>query len=121
DRRRGREPSAADQARDAEFRRLMNKVALITLWVEPSTHQIVKYTFDNIGFEFFPGQWLVHVDDITATMTMGQPFADKQDVWLPRSLEFSVSMMMATGPFGIRYALDYSDYRVPQVSSKLGI
>ena len=120
-RRNGREPSADDKARDAEFRRLMNKVALITLWVEPSTHQIVKYTFDNVGFDFFPGQWLLHVDDITATMTMGQPFADKQEIWLPQALAFTVGMTMATGQFGVRYALDYSDYRIPQVSSKLGI
>src|SRR5206468_7626356 len=91
-RRNGREPSADDKARDAEFRRLMNKVALITLWVEPSTHQIVKYTFDNVGFDFFPGQWLLHVDDITATMTMGQPFADKQEIWLPQAPAFTVGM-----------------------------
>ena len=40
--------------RDAEFQRLMNKVALVTLWVEPKAHQIVKYTFDNVGFDFLP-------------------------------------------------------------------
>src|SRR5206468_7561297 len=32
---------------DAEMQRLLNKVALVTLWVEPAAHQIVKYTFDN--------------------------------------------------------------------------
>src|SRR5437588_5387148 len=35
----GREPSADQKARDAEFRRLMNKVALVTLWVDPASHQ----------------------------------------------------------------------------------
>src|SRR5207302_11085645 len=47
DRRRGgREASEKDRAYDAEFQRLMNKVALVTLWVEPNAHQIIKYTFD---------------------------------------------------------------------------
>ena len=53
-----------DHARDREFQRLMNKVALVTLWVEPKAHQIVKYTFDNVGFDFLPAQWLVHVSDL---------------------------------------------------------
>ena len=109
------------RAYDEAFRRLMNKIALVTLWVEPKAHQIVKYTFDNIGFDFLPAQWLVHVDDLTATMTMGQPFADKKEIWLPRAMELSLGMTMATGQFGVRYALDYSDYRIPQVSSKVGI
>jgi hypothetical protein len=61
------------------------------------------------------------VDDATATMSMGQPFADKQDIWLPRALELSIGMTMAAGQFGVRYGLDYSDYRVPQVSSRVGI
>src|SRR5205814_4364640 len=34
-RRTGKEPSAVDKARDVEFQRLMNKVALVTLWVDP--------------------------------------------------------------------------------------
>ena len=71
-RRTGRkEPSDDDKARDAEFQRMMNKVALVTLWVEPKAHQIVKYTFDNVGFDFLPAQWLVHVSDFKATMTVG--------------------------------------------------
>jgi len=36
----------------------MNKVALVTLWVEPTLHQIVKYNYDNVALEFFPAQWL---------------------------------------------------------------
>ena len=63
--------SDEEKARDAEVQRLMNKVALVTLWVEPKAHQIVKYTFDNVGFDFLPAQWLVHVSDVKATMTVG--------------------------------------------------
>ena len=117
-RRTGKEPSAADKARDAEFQRLMNKVALVTLWVEPNAHQIVKYTFDNVGFDFLPSQWLVHISDAKATMTVGQPFPD---VWLPSSLDVSLAMTLAVGQFDLRYGLAYHDYRRPDVTSKVGI
>jgi hypothetical protein len=117
-RRTGKSQSADDKARDAEFQRLMNKVALVTLWVEPKAHQIVKYTFDNVGFDFLPAQWLVHVSDVKATMAVGQPFPD---VWLPTNLEVNVAMTMAFGQFDVRYGLDYHDYRVPNVTSKVGI
>src|SRR4029453_8117872 len=70
DRRRGKDQSKEGRAYDAEFQRLMNKVALVTLWVEPKAHQIVKYTFNNLPFDFLPGQWLLHVDDLRASMTM---------------------------------------------------
>ena len=33
----------------------MNKTALVTLWVDPVEHQIVKYTFDNVWMDFLPG------------------------------------------------------------------
>src|SRR3954454_15299806 len=88
-RRSGKETSAREKARDAEFQRLMNKVALVTLWVEPKAHQIVKYTFDNVSFVFLPTQWLVHVSDVRATMSVGQPFPD---VWLPTSMAINMGM-----------------------------
>ena len=110
--------SEKDRAKNAELQRLMNKVALITLWIEPSAHQIVKYTFDNVGFDFLPVSWLLHVSDARATMKMTQPFPD---VWLPDSLEINVALMIATGQFDLRYALDYHDYRQPDVTTKVGI
>jgi hypothetical protein len=117
-RRTGREPSADDRARDAEFQRLMNKVALVTLWIEPKAHQIVKYTFDNVGFDFLPAQWLVHVSDVKATMKVAEPFPD---VWLPNSLDVDVALTVAIGQFDLHYGLDYHDYRQPDVTTKVGI
>lgn len=117
-RRTGKEASDRDKARDREFQRLMNKVALVTLWVEPKAHQIVKYTFDNVGLDFLPAQWLVHVSDAKATMTVGQPFPD---VWLPTGLDVDLAMTAAVGQFDLRYTLEYHDYRVPGVTSKIGI
>ena len=119
DRRRNREGrSEKDQAYDREFRRMMNKVALVTLWVEPKAPQIVKYTFNNVGFDFLPVQWFVHVEDLRATMTMGQPFSG---VWLPRDLELSIDVTLAIGPMDMRYALEYHDYRRADVTSKVTI
>src|SRR5262249_8920976 len=120
DRRRSRDGKVSDKdrARDAEIQRLMNKVALVTLWVEPNAHQIVKYTFDNVGFDFLPAQWLVHVNDAKATMTMGQPFPS---VWRPNGGEVTGTMTLAAGQFDLRYALDYHDYRQPDVTTKVGI
>ena len=96
----------------------MNKVALVTLWIEPNAHQIVKYTFDNVSLDFLPGQWLVNVTDVRASMTMGQPFPD---VWLPRNLEFSLGLSIALGDFDLRYTLAYHDYRRADVTTKVTI
>ena len=119
DRRRNREgASERDKAYDAAYRRMMNKVALVTLWVEPKAHQIVKYTFNNVGFDFLPVQWLLHVDDLRATMTMSEPFPD---VWLPRDLELKIDLMLAIGELDLRYALEYHDYRRADVTAKVKI
>jgi hypothetical protein len=93
-------------------------VALVTLWIEPSTHQIVKYTFNNVAFDFLPVQWLARVNDVHASMTMGQPFPD---VWLPANVEVVASVSFAVGDLDLRYAIDYSDYRRADVTMKLGI
>jgi hypothetical protein len=114
----GKETSAADKARDAELQRMMNKVALVTLWVEPSAHQILKYTFDNVGFDFLPAQWLVHISDFRATMKVGQPFPD---VWLPTNLDVNLALAAAFGQLDVKYGLEYHDYRTPEVTSKVGI
>ena len=119
DRRRERNgASDEDKAYDEAFRRMMNKVALVTLWVEPKAHQIVKYTFNNVGFDFLPIQWFVHIDDFRATMTMGQPFPD---VYLPRDLELSIDVTLAVGQMDMRYAIEYRDYRRADVTSKVTI
>jgi hypothetical protein len=98
------------------LRQLMNKVAIVTLWIEPSTHQIVKYTFDNVDFEFLPAAWLVTIDTIKASMTMSQPFPD---VWLPKDIDLQAAFTMAIGQFSFRQSVNYYDYREPNVASKV--
>jgi hypothetical protein len=113
-RRNGEARRNPDEPLQQEIRRLMNKTALVTLWVDPSSHQILKYTFDNMGMEFLPAGWLMRVDEVTASMSMGQPFPD---VWLPRSLDMAFAMTIAVGQFDLRYTLDYHDYRRADVST----
>jgi hypothetical protein len=101
---------------DARVERQMNKVALITLWVEPAAHQIVKYTFDNVGFDFLPGRSLVRVDSVRASMQMGQPFPG---VWLPRTIDGRGAFTLANGTYTIQYDLTYLNYRQADVKVKL--
>ena len=82
---------------DAQIERMMNKVSLVTIWVEPKAHQIVKYTFDNVNFDFLPAAWLVRVSDAKASMTMSQAFPGKDDVWLPKDVDMFFGAVVAIG------------------------
>ena len=93
-----------------------NKGALVTLWIDPAEHQIVRFTFDNIGFEFLPLRWLIRLDELTASMTMGRPL---DDVWLPERIEASGAMTMASGSTTIAYSRTFSDYREARTGGRL--
>ena len=94
----------------------MNKVSLVTLWVDQKTHQILQYTFDDIDMDFFPGRALMRVSDLQATMRMGQPFPE---AWLPRSVEMRFGMMMALGAVDATYKVDYINYKQADVTYKI--
>jgi hypothetical protein len=99
--------------------RMMNKVALVTLWIEPASLQIVRYTFDNVNFDFLPAAWLLRVDELKASMTMSQPFKDKPDIWLPQQVHFSFLAMFATGPLTARFDVEYHDYREATTAGRI--
>jgi hypothetical protein len=117
DRGRARERS---RERDMEQRieRQMNKTALVTLWVDPAEHQIVKYTFDNVWMDFLPGGWLVKVDDIRASMTMGQPFPG---VWLPREMNIHAGVTTAAGALEAAYARRFANYKQADVKTLIRV
>jgi hypothetical protein len=104
-----------DELQD-DFERKFNKVALITLWVDPVERQIVKYTFDNTELNFLPGRWLVRVGDVSASMTMGQPIGK---VWLPRAIEMRASLTLANGDYEGRYGRVFLDYREGEVKARI--
>jgi len=109
-------PNKELRKRDTEIQTKMNKSALVTLWIDPAEHQILKYDFENIDLDFLPGRWLVHLDGMNAAMEMWQPFPS---VWLPRSLRIAVDVTVATGEIDGRYAVDYYDYKLATVATKV--
>jgi hypothetical protein len=121
---RRREP---DEPLRHEIQRVMNKASLVTLWIDPATHQILKYTFDNVGSALsaisisvnaLPLGWLAQVRELRASMTMGEMFPD---VWLPRGLDFGFQIEVAVGQFDVKYTVDYYDYRRADVTSTIRI
>lgn len=113
-----RDTTARDRQRDKEdeIEEKMNKVSLVTLWVDPATHQILQYIFDDLDMDFFPGRALVRVDDLQATMTMGQPFPA---IWLPRNIEMHFGMMLAVGAVDATYRVEYLNYKQADVTYKI--
>jgi hypothetical protein len=115
---RGRRQREKDATSADQLLRVMNKRSKVTLWIEPTSHQILKYTFDDLGWDFFPGQWLARITAVKASMSVYQAFPD---VWLPRGIDLNIGMLFAIGPIDMHYALDYHDYRRADVTSKIGI
>jgi outer membrane protein assembly factor BamA len=107
-----------EQQLEQDINRKMNKTALVTLWVDPAEHQIVKYTFDNVWMEFLPAGWLVRIDDIRASMTMGQPFPG---VWLPRGMNIHAGFTLALGSYEAGYGRTFSNYREGEVKTKITV
>ena len=114
----GRKDKRVDLEDGDRLERAINKVSLVTLWVDASVSQIVRYTFDNVDFNFLPGRSLVRVDTATATMTMGQPFAG---VWLPESLTVEGALTLATGTYRAEYARRFSEYRKGDVQMRFRV
>jgi hypothetical protein len=115
--RRGAEAAPGkNQKEEQEIERKLNKVALVTLWVDPQEYQIVKFTFANVDFGFLPGRWLVRADDMTASMVMSQPL---HGIWLPREISGSGQITLANGTYTLRYDRQFFDYQQGEVKTKI--
>jgi hypothetical protein len=114
----GKTKRPSEETEDQKIERDMNKVSLVTLWIEPSEHQIVKYTFDNADFGFLPARWLVRIDHITASMTMSRVL---DGVWLPGRISMQGGLTFATGTYGIRYERTFYDYKKAEVGARVRI
>ena len=95
----------------------LNKTALVTLWIDPEEHRIVRFAFDDAGFDFLPLRWLIRLDDLSASMTMGRPLDD--DVWLPERIEASGVMTMASGSATVTYSRTFTDWRRARTGGRL--
>jgi hypothetical protein len=113
-----RQPDAGtrERTREQEIERQMNKTSLVTLWVDPAAHQIVKFDFENVWLDFLPAGWMVRVGDLKASMVMGQPF---DGVWLPRVMSIHAGVTLASGSYEASYEREFSNYRQGDVKSRI--
>ncbi len=115
DRPRGRQ-SPQDAEMERRIQRDLNKVALVTLWIDPAEYQVVRYTFDNVDFGFLPARWLVRVDTITASMTMARVL---DGVWLPHEMTVQAGITLATGSYAFNYGRELYDYKKAETAAKI--
>ncbi len=101
---------------ERRLERDLNKVSLVTLWVDPAEYQVVRYKFDNVDFGFLPARWLVRVDTITATMTMSRVL---DGVWLPHEMRAQARLTLANGSYDLQYGRDLYDYKKAETSAKI--
>ena len=109
-------PDKKVKDKDDRIEEKMNKASMVTLWIDPATHQILQYTFDDMDWDFFPGRSLVRIGDVEATMQMGQAFPN---VWLPKSIEMHFEMMLAVGAVDATYRVEYQNYKEAAVTYKI--
>ena len=104
-----------DEVED-EIETALNKVTMVTMWIDPQEYQIVRFAFDNADWGFLPGRAIVRVDQAKATMTMGRYF---DNVWLPKEIAFNFGATFAAGSYTFRYGREFYDYRKGEVSAKI--
>ncbi len=111
-------PATRDKGDDLEdeIEAALNKVTMVTMWIDPEEHQIVRFAFDNADWGFLPGRAIVRVDQAKATMAMGRFF---DNVWLPKEIAFNFGATFAAGSYTFRYTRDFYDYRKGEVSAKI--
>ena len=105
-----------DDEREREFEGKFAKTSLVTMWVDPKESQIVKFTFENVGFDFLPLRWLVRIEDMRASMVMSQPF---DGVWLPGEITMRGRVMSAYGSLQMAYTRTFSNYKEAEVSARI--
>ena len=112
----GEDADPDDSERERRIRQGFAKTSLVTLWIDPEVHQVVRYTFDNVGLDFLPGRWLVRVEGWHASIEMTQPIGG---VWLPRRMSLTGRGTTALGAFALRFTRHYTDYREAHTGGRL--
>jgi len=110
-----RRPDDEDEDFDEEeFEHMFEKTSLVTMLVLPEEHQILKWTFANVGFQFLPYRWLVRMDELHVSMIMDQPI---EGTWLPREIFASASATTASFNLTAEYSREFGDYKEPAVGA----
>lgn len=111
---RDRKRDEDDEWDEDEFDHMFAKTSLVTLLVLPEEHQIVMWTFENVGFEFLPYRWLFRMDELRVSMVMDQPI---EDIWLPREIRATARASTASFNLEIEYSTEFGDYKEPAVGA----
>jgi hypothetical protein len=96
-----------EKEEEEKYGRMFEKTLRVSMLILPEEHQIVKFTFDNVGLEFLPARWLVRIDDLKASMVMDKPLGD---VWLPKQIFAGGSISTANGTLSVKYSREFFDY-----------
>ena len=100
----------------ARINRGIVKTSMVTLWVDPEIHQIVKYSFENAGLDFLRFRWLLRADGLQAVMQL----APVRGVWMPARLTLSGRATTALGEYAATLTQEFFDYRQAETGARLG-
>jgi hypothetical protein len=112
--RRRRDRDEDDDFDEDKIGHMFAKTSRVSMLILPEEHQIVHWTFENVGFEFLPYRWLVRLDELYASMTMDQPI---EGVWLPREIRAAAKVSTASFALEVEYSRRFGDYKEPAVGA----
>lgn len=92
------------------------KTSMVTLWVDPEIHQIVRYAFENAGLDFLRYRWLLRADGLQAVMEL----APIRGVWMPARMTLSGRATTALGEYAATFTQEFFDYRQADTGARLG-
>ena len=95
----------------------VRKTSLVTLWVDPGIHQIVKYAFENRGLDFLRFRWLLRADGLQASMEM----APAGGVWMPARMTLAGRATTALGGYEVTVTREFFDYREAETGARLAV
>jgi hypothetical protein len=96
---------------ERDIEQKMNKVSLVTLWVDPAEKQILKYEFRFQDLDFLPGRTLVRFEKRALDDGDGRAVCERLAA-LGVGMRFRLGS--AVGPLEARYDVKYRDYRLPR-------
>ena len=101
---------------DQDNSRRFNVTTMVTLWVDQAEEQIVKVSMENVSTEFLNISWLLRIEDVRASMTMGEPL---EGVWLPQEIEIVGTGATAEDSYELVYRRVFFDYKRTDVEAKV--
>lgn len=104
-----------DHAKDERINRGFDKTSVVTFWIDPEVHQIVKHTLDTPGLDFLPFRWLARVDDLEMSAEM----APIGGVWLPARITLAGRVTTARGELRATLTREFFEYREAETGAAL--